>query len=173
MLTQSATTGVLFATGDVLAQQGVEKRGLENHDFSRTARMGFYGGLIFGPMVVQWYRFLDRAIKIPGRANAELLARVAIDQVVFTPANMLLFFSAMAVLEGESPMEKLRTSFKETILVNWMVWPGVQLVNFKIVPLQHRLLVVNMISLGWNSYLSVANNKNNTVAEKAKGLTPE
>jgi len=50
-------------------------------------------------MVVQWYRFLDRAIKIPGRANAELLARVAIDQVVFTPVNMLLFFSTMAVLE--------------------------------------------------------------------------
>ena len=29
-----------------------------------------------------------------------------------------------------------------------MVWPAVQLVNFKLVPLNHRLLVVNIISLG-------------------------
>jgi hypothetical protein len=35
---------VLFATGDAMAQQGVEGRGLENHDLARTGRMAAYGG---------------------------------------------------------------------------------------------------------------------------------
>ena len=45
-------------------------------------------------------------------------------------------------------MEKLKSSYTSTLLTNWMVWPAVQLVNFKLVPLNHRLLVVNLISLG-------------------------
>ncbi|KAG9980650.1 hypothetical protein KCU78_g21604, partial [Aureobasidium melanogenum] len=40
---------------------------------------------------------------------------------------------------------------------NWMLWPFVQAVNFKFVPLQHRVLVVNVVSLGWNCYLSYLN----------------
>lgn len=44
LLTQSITTAVLFAIGDVTAQQLIECRGLEKHEFSRTARMLFYGG---------------------------------------------------------------------------------------------------------------------------------
>jgi hypothetical protein len=35
---------VLFGTGDVLAQQAVDRRGLEKHDFGRTGRMTLYGG---------------------------------------------------------------------------------------------------------------------------------
>lgn len=35
---------VLFGTGDIIAQQLVERKGLDNHDMMRTARMGGYGG---------------------------------------------------------------------------------------------------------------------------------
>ena len=44
LLTQSITTAVLFATGDITAQQLVEKRGLEKHEYARTGRMFLYGG---------------------------------------------------------------------------------------------------------------------------------
>ena len=35
---------VLFGSGDVLAQQAVDRKGLEKHDFARTWRMALYGG---------------------------------------------------------------------------------------------------------------------------------
>ncbi|RPB25690.1 hypothetical protein L211DRAFT_96770 [Terfezia boudieri ATCC MYA-4762] len=159
LLTQSVTTGILFAAGDCISQQVVERRGFQNYDVLRTARMGAYGGFIFGPMVVQWYRLLERSIRFPGRPSMEIVSRVAADQLIFTPVNMVFFFSGLSLLEGGSVTEKLKSSYSSTLLTNWMVWPAVQLVNFKLVPLNHRLLVVNLISLGWNSYLSYANER--------------
>ena len=44
LMTQSVTTAILFATGDIMAQQAVEKKGVAKHDFTRTGRMILYGG---------------------------------------------------------------------------------------------------------------------------------
>ena len=38
---------VLFGAGDVLAQQLVDRVGIENHNYARTARMALYGGGTF------------------------------------------------------------------------------------------------------------------------------
>ncbi|KAF3918955.1 hypothetical protein ABW20_dc0107596 [Dactylellina cionopaga] len=120
--------------------------------------MTAWGGCFFGPVVVQWYKLLNR-VKIPGRPNAELVARVAADQLIFTPVNLLCFFTGMTLLEGGDPKEKLQRNYWTTLRTNLVLWPTVQLVNFKFVPLEHRLLVVNIVSLGWNSYLSYVNTR--------------
>ena len=59
--------------------------------------------VIFGPMVVNWYRLLERSIRFPGRPNLEIVGRVAADQLIFTPVNMLLFFSVLTTLEVKTP----------------------------------------------------------------------
>ena len=65
----------------------------------------------------------------------------------------------MAVMEGNSPRDKLKSTYSTALAKNWMVWPLVQTINFKYVPLDHRVLVVNIVSLGWNCYLSYVNSK--------------
>lgn len=50
---------VLFATGDVMAQQIVERAGLDRHNYARTGRMALYGGGRLHPTL-----FLIRAIPI-------------------------------------------------------------------------------------------------------------
>lgn len=89
--------------------------------------------------------------------NVEIAARVAADQLVFAPCNLGFFLTTMAVLEGSSPQEKIAKTYSTALQKNWMVWPAIQAVNFKLVPLDHRVLVVNVISLGWNCYLSYLN----------------
>lgn len=42
-LTQAATTGFLFASGDVIAQQLIEAQ--VHHDWRRTRNLTMYGGL--------------------------------------------------------------------------------------------------------------------------------
>jgi len=176
MLTQSVTTAVLFATGDTLAQQGVERRGFANQDLARTGRMAFYGGCIFGPAATTWFNFLQRKVVIPGRPNLEIAARVGLDQTVFASANLFVFLSTMAVLEGSDPKEKLKSTYTMALTKNWMVWPWVQLTNFKFTPLEHRVLVVNVVSLGWNCYLSYLNSQGGAASvpnEKNPGFPPD
>ncbi len=61
----------------------------------------------------------------------------------------------MAVMEGADPGERLKGTYWEALKKNWMVWPAVQAVNFKFVPLEHRVLVVNVVSLGeWGVFFS-------------------
>lgn len=156
LLTQSITTSILFATGDSIAQQAVEKRGLANHDLARTGRMALYGGVIFGPAATTWYKILQRNVNL--RTNgATIAARVAADQLLFAPTFIGVFLSSMAVLEGGSPSDKLAKSYVPALTANYMIWPLVQAVNFRFVPLHHRVLFVNVISIGWNCYLSFLN----------------
>ncbi|PSN67087.1 hypothetical protein BS50DRAFT_573836 [Corynespora cassiicola Philippines] len=172
LLTSSITTAVLFATGDGMAQQGVEKRGLDKHDFMRTGRMAAYGGAIFGPAATKWYGFLVKRVNLSTN-NRTIAARVACDQLIFAPINMGFFLSTMAYLEGNSVKERLDKAYVPGLTKNFMIWPWVQGVNFKYVPLEHRVLVVNFISLGWNCYLSYLNSSGDSpTPEKEGGQLP-
>ena len=70
------------------------------------------------------------------------------DQTVFASTNLFCFLSSMAIMEGTDPKKKLESTYWEALKSNWMVWPLVQVVNFKFVPLMHQVLVVNVVSLG-------------------------
>jgi protein Mpv17 len=139
---------VLFATGDTMAQQGVERRGFANQDLMRTGRMAAYGGVIFGPAATKWFGFLVKRVNIANSPNGTILARVACDQFVFAPTNMLVFLSTMAYMEGASVKQRLSDAYLPGYQKNLMIWPWIQFTNFKYVPAEMRVLVVNIVSLG-------------------------
>ncbi|EME48377.1 hypothetical protein DOTSEDRAFT_161874 [Dothistroma septosporum NZE10] len=172
LLTQSVTTAILFATGDTMAQQLVEKKGIANNEWARAGRMALYGGCVFGPAATMWFGFLQRKVVIPNKPNATIVARVLTDQTVFASTNLFCFLSSMALMEGTDPKEKLKQSYGTALQKNWMVWPIVQATNFKFVPLEHRVLVVNVVSLGWNCYLSYLNSAPSGSHNKEGGELP-
>jgi len=45
-----------------------------------------------------------------------------------------------------------------TMLRHWTVWPAVHTLNFYFNPLHHRVLVQNLVLVGWSGYLSHLNN---------------
>ncbi|KAI6118236.1 hypothetical protein F5141DRAFT_609658 [Pisolithus sp. B1] len=174
MLAQSATAAVLFGAGDIIAQQAIEQRG-KNHDFLRTARLTFYGGAIFGPALTKWYQLLNR-IKFSSPTKA-VVYRVWLDQAILTPVAVGVFFGTMSILEGQgvsgasgthphgkslcSSAEKILTvaqqAYEPTLIRNWMVFIPTQIINFSIVPHHLRFVVVSVVSLFWNTYLSAVN----------------
>ncbi|PKY00505.1 peroxisomal membrane protein [Aspergillus campestris IBT 28561] len=156
ILTASVSSAVLFGSGDVLAQQAVDRKGWEKHDMARTGRMALYGGAIFGPAATTWFSFLQRHVVLKSK-TATLVARVTADQCLFTPTHLTCFLSSMAIMEGSDPVEKWRNNFLPSYKANLAIWPFVQGVNFTFVPLEFRVLVVNVVALGWNCLLSVIN----------------
>jgi protein Mpv17 len=173
-----------------MAQQLVEKKGIANQELARTGRMALYGGCIFGPAATKWFGFLQRKVVFPGRPNTEIVARVLVDQTVFASTNLFVFLSTMALMEGTDPREKLASTYGTAIQKNWMLWPAVQFVNFKFVPLEHRVMLVNFVALGesvirrsvltfhanlllgWNCYLSLLNGQPGGAHDPDGGLLP-
>lgn len=100
--------------------------------------MAFFGFAMAGPVMIGWFRVLDRFVHL-STPNRTLLARVALDQGLFAPINIAYFFTAQGLLEGKSFDDvggKLHEAYGTTLLANWKVWPAVQLLNFKFVPLE-------------------------------------
>ncbi|CCF56469.1 hypothetical protein KAFR_0B01700 [Kazachstania africana CBS 2517] len=176
--TNAVTTGALFGAGDVSAQflfPYTEHKGTieskENHkrkvawkyDFSRTARAIVYGSLIFSFVGDRWYKFLNYKVKLPNKPSnhyTNLLCRVGVDQLGFAPISLPFYFMCMSAMEGKSFDDakiKVKTQWWNTLVTNWCVWPLFQAVNFSLIPVQHRLLAVNTISIFWNTFLSFKN----------------
>ncbi|CUM68013.1 uncharacterized protein PRCAT00005728001 [Priceomyces carsonii] len=168
-LTNALTTGFLFGSGDYLAQVFFSQEG-KRYDYARTSRAAVFGTFIFSPIGDKWYKLLSRVknpfIKENTSIHPKLISilnamiPVAMDQLIFAPfIGIPLYYTSMSVLEfNGSPLEtakiKLTRSWWDTLKTNWVIWPGFQLVNFIVVPVNFRLLVVNLFSISWNCYLS-------------------
>ncbi|KJR90009.1 protein Mpv17 [Sporothrix schenckii 1099-18] len=130
-------------------------------DFERLTRFMAYG---FGmaPIQFKWFQFLSRTFPITKTASAlgATLKRVAMDQLVFAPVGIAWFFTVMTVTEGggrHSVQIKLRDMFVPTLKANFMVWPAVQLINFRLMPVQFQLPFVSTVGIAWTAYLSLTN----------------
>jgi len=159
------TSAVLFATGDVIAQQLIEKKG-DKHDFGRTARIVTWAGGIYAPLVTVWFRTLERIpikSKWPGA-----LVRTGLDQFAFAPFILTGFFTVMTLLEGKdmnAVKKKWNEAFVPTLQANWGLFIPVQILNMGLVPLQYRLLVINGVNIPWNAFLSLQNAKGKKAEE--------
>ncbi|KAK0492240.1 hypothetical protein EDD18DRAFT_1183503 [Armillaria luteobubalina] len=168
MLTQCGTAALLFGTGDIIAQQLIEKRGFRHHDLTRTVRLTFYGGALFGPVMTWWYQFLNRIqFASPTRA---IVYRVWLDQAVLTPFAVGAFFTCMSVLEGvpQEAYPRIQAAYVPTILRNWGVFIPTQIINFALVPHHMRFVVVSVVSLFWNTYLSAVNARQAKLEQEEK-----
>lgn len=156
-LTQSALTGVLLGSGDILAQQ-IETD--KKYSPIRTLKMAVFGLVAVGPVVVTWMNILDK-VRLANRYST-LVARLALDQFAFTPFSLTGFFTGMSLMEGhtlEQTKKKLNEKFVDTLKASWCVWIPVQSLNLSLVPVQHRPVVIQIIALGWNTFLSYINYK--------------
>jgi len=135
-------------------------------DFERLTRFMAYG-FCMAPIQFKWFRFLERCFPLTKTsAFVPTMKRVAMDQLVFAPFGMsestwqrsgmykgadewvhilgiACFFTVMTVAEGggrRAVQNKLRDMYVPTLKANFMVWPAVQLVNFRLMPVQFQLV---------------------------------
>jgi protein Mpv17 len=175
--TQCISTGFLFGVGDLIAQKGIERS--HEYDFRRTFKLCTFGTLLSGPSMVLWYRILAGRVRFANPTNSAI-ARVCLDQLLFAPTFLAIFYfyNGIADTEGDNIdwaeiRERMDISYLDTLKTNWMIWPFVQLGNFRLVPLNYQSLLVNTVALGWNSYLSVQNNRSKKSTKKFKSLQPK
>ena len=153
--TQAANTCILMGTGDFIAQAAIERRTATNYDGPRSLRFLGVGFFIAGPGMHWWYSNLDRFVK--GSRKMVTAKKVLWDQLLFLPFYLGAFVSLMAVLRREKLpeiREHLERDYWPMLKTSYAIWPVVQVVNFYLVPNNHRVLVINFVGLIWNTYLS-------------------
>jgi hypothetical protein len=134
---------------------------LPPYDWHRTFKFFFLGGVVVGPALHHWYSFLIRFS--PAQTTAGALKRLVVDQLVFAPTFIPVFFSGLQFLDGNFDLGqlkgKLERDYMDTLVANWMVWVPAMLVNFRFVPMHCQVLFSNAIGFGWNIFLSAVSHK--------------
>lgn len=127
-------------------------------DFERLLRFMGYG-FMMAPVQYKWFGFLSRTFPMPNAAGVEGLSkgarkitgtalgaasrRVAFDQLLFSPVGLACFFTFMTVAEGggrEAVGRKFRDVYVPALKANYVLWPAVQMLNFRVIPLQFQIV---------------------------------
>ncbi|OJD37802.1 mpv17 pmp22 family protein [Diplodia corticola] len=129
-------------------------------DFERLTRFMAYGFLM-APVQHKWFGFLSRNLPITKTAKlGPALKRVALDQFIFAPFGLGCFFTFMTVAEGgdkRAVLRKFQDVYVPSLKANYVVWPAVQIINFRLMPIQYQIPFVSTIGIAWTAYLSLTN----------------
>lgn len=178
-----ASTGVLYAASDLLAQALVRprapplpaaRRRCARWDAPRTLRLTLFGVLIFCPISSVWLGTVLELVPLSAGVGATV-AKVALDQLVMGPLLLLAFLSYTGFVaplagsgNGDGPWSAsaLRARLRAARVTvhadywsickqSWLVWVPVQTITMAFIAPQNRLVFINIVSLFWNAFLSL------------------
>ncbi|XP_013776948.1 mpv17-like protein 2 [Limulus polyphemus] len=167
LVTNATISACMGATGDTIQQHyDILTDQKESWHLWRTQHMTV-AGLTTGIITHYWYIFLDRAL--PGSCLRTVVKKVLYDQVFFSPVNLAVYFGTLGVLEGsqsEAVKEELFHKGAQIYLVEWIVWPPAQMLNFYLLPTRFRVAFDNIVSLGFDIYSPYVKYKERIKTEK-------
>lgn len=170
--TQVISSGFLWGVGDIAAQyitHSTAKRRLQISDadaefrinWKRVAVTSTFGFGFVGPVGHFWYEGLDKVLRLKLRQQPKSLrfvaTKVAADGIIFGPLDLFVFFTYMGFSMGKSVQqvkEDVKRDFLPALILEGGVWPIVQVVNFRYVPVRYQLLYVNIFCLLDSAFLS-------------------
>ncbi|KAI9009261.1 hypothetical protein DFJ74DRAFT_711536 [Hyaloraphidium curvatum] len=182
LLRAALTSGVLYGLGDILGQlvvepyadslrarsapQGAEPPAERSYSLRRTLNFAACGFLFHGPYFSRIYGLLDMRWPHPP-AGASVLSRLGMGfkkslatNIFFGPPFLLGFLALVSRLDGMSWPEiraKIGRLGPTLFLDGLKAWPVASALNFAFTPPAYRLAVVNVLGVGWNSWVSVRN----------------
>ena len=135
----------------------------KRYDFSAVKRLALWGTLVVPPIYVNWYKFLEKRFPPCSYTgvitNSQILKKTLLDQFLFTPPVLVLFFGIMGYLEyrnWQQATDEVKVKFPPVYLADCAFWIPVQAVNFAYVPATLRVLYIGVMSFIWLNFLCFA-----------------
>uniref|UniRef100_A0A1A9WG75 Mpv17-like protein 2 n=1 Tax=Glossina brevipalpis TaxID=37001 RepID=A0A1A9WG75_9MUSC len=157
LLTNIAGSGILMVVGDVMAQEIEFRKGVpksKRYDLERMGRM-FIAGALMGPLHHYVYNWMEKVMPVPNLRNT--IRKILIDQIFMSPACLLIFFYSACLLEGKTITDtnaELKEKFLFIYLIDWLLWPGAQYINFRYVDIKYRVTYVNVCTAVYDVFIS-------------------
>lgn len=94
--------------------------------------------------------------------EALITTQVVVNQLLFTPIFNSYFFGMQTLLAGAS-FDEIVQRIKHTVPTSWInsckLWPVVTAFSFTYIPIQYRSIFGGVIAIGWQTYLSLLNQR--------------
>jgi hypothetical protein len=85
-----------------------------------------------------------------------------VNQLLFTPIFNSYFFGMQSLLTGASVpeiVERIRNTVPTSWINSCKVWPAITAFSFTFIPLEYRSIFGGVIAIGWQTYLSLLNQR--------------
>jgi len=151
------TSGVIHAVSDTVAQVVEGARAPGAIDLGRVGKFATVGFLLHGPFFTTFFTAIDRVLGTQRTFRMAML-KSTIGQIVAFPVYLAAFFAFRGALDGAPRAQieqSIRTKMWPTVVAGTLVWMPANVVNFVLVPAPLRVFYVNLVGVGWNSYLSL------------------
>ena len=124
-------------------------------DVSSVKRYAIMGTFVFPPLLTRWYSWLDG--RFPSTSAKVVSKKLLLDQFIFTPCLLIIFYVGMAWLEGKQGHERwleLQQKGLTTFLLDCIFWLPVQFMNFMFVPSWLRVGFIGVMTFLWLNVLA-------------------
>lgn len=159
--TQICSTPIIYCLGDYSAQV----IGGEEYDLHRSLRSVIVGAVTSIPSY-HWFLFLGRHFNYSS-TMLSTGAKVAVNQLIYTPLFNVYFFAFHAILSGQDARgawERVKTAVPQSIPRSFLFWPLVTAFNFTYIKPQSRSVATGVFAVFWQSYLSWLNKRSEKLA---------
>eukprot|EP00980_Cylindrotheca_fusiformis_P009918 scaffold2195_cov132-Cylindrotheca_fusiformis.AAC.2 len=175
LIVKASAASIIFFLSDSATQQITDPE--LSLDLAR-AGSGAAFGVVATAWLHYWWGFLEvfvgKRLPVAQYRMSNTLTKVFIDQAIGAPMYIYTYFVITNFLQDFNALptksmakaselftktcDKASGMLPPTMLRHWTLWPAVHTFNFYYMPLHHRVLVQNLVLVGWSGYLSHLNN---------------
>ncbi|KAL7299151.1 hypothetical protein TKK_0007750 [Trichogramma kaykai] len=138
----------------VVDENEVDSKTSNNFDFVRCRNMTAVG-LLQGPFHHYFYAFLEKTL--PGKSTVSIFKKTLVDQTIASPTCLGIFFFGLGLMEQKNLNDingEVKLKLLDTWKVDCMFWPPTQFINFLFVPIQYRVIYINLMTMIYDVFLS-------------------
>lgn len=159
ILTKAATSATVYTIGDIIAQ-GSEGKGIGDIDRLRILRSLVAGLIGHGPMSHVWYDVSEKVFENVMHLQqgiAGTAIKVAIDQSLWGPIwnnTYILLLGLMKFDKIEVIIDEMKRTTIPLLVSGLKLWPLAHCVTYGLVPVENRLLWVDLVEIFWVTILA-------------------
>ncbi|KAL3681366.1 hypothetical protein R1sor_024322 [Riccia sorocarpa] len=159
VLAKMAISGTVYSLSDWIAQC-CEGKGLSKFNRTRMLRSGLVGFSLHGSLSHFYYHFCEWLFPFPNWWVVPL--KVIFDQTVWSGVWNSIYFTMIGLLRFESPrsiVKELKEIFFPLLRAGWKLWPFAHIITYGFIPVEQRLLWVDMVEIIWVTILAMYSNQ--------------
>ena len=158
LYTKAVTSATVYTIGDMISQ-GTEGKSIGEIDRPRVIRSLLAGLIGHGPLSHLWYDFseniFENVMHLQGLSGTAI--KVAIDQTTWGPFwnnSYILLLGLMKLEKFENIFEEMKRTTIPLLVTGLKLWPLAHCVTYGLIPVENRLLWVDLVEIIWVTILS-------------------